>query len=405
MSLDAPFDGTAHLEPARPKAWTVPPAGPLGPRSPDTMRTAGDMPTPLVPLDRIVVGDRIRKDMGDLDSLAASIRARGLLNPLTVDGDFRLLAGQRRLAAVRMLGFDRVEVRVAVSVHDALAAAQVERDENVERKAFTPEEAVRAGSLIEELERPKAEERKAEGRQRGTAAKGRSLGGKLPPSDGPDTSEAVAPTAATTPATSPPPAPKTRDAAAAAVGMSGRTYEKAKAVVKAAQDPALPVEAKAEAKAALEEMNRTGKVDPAFKKVTRAAGWAGAVAAYPFLADVPERDRARFTSAAEQLQSMDAREQEKREPALRASARAACARTQHDDEAERLELAAERAVSDLHGALAALPVLLDDAARRWDDHPPAGLLLNRMPDLVSKAEAALADFTQRVGRTHLRSVK
>src|SRR5262249_55670909 len=55
---------------------------------------------------------------------------------------------------------------------------------------------------------------------------------------------------------------KTRDKAAETVGMSGRTYEKAKAVVEAAEkDPTL--------KPVVEEMDRTGKVDPAYRKVVK----------------------------------------------------------------------------------------------------------------------------------------
>lgn len=46
MSLDAPFEGTAHLQRSRPKAWTVPPEGPTGPLTPneaDHLRTAGEL--------------------------------------------------------------------------------------------------------------------------------------------------------------------------------------------------------------------------------------------------------------------------------------------------------------------------------------------------------------------------
>jgi hypothetical protein len=51
---------------------------------------------------------------------------------------------------------------------------------------------------------------------------------------------------------------RTRDKVAEAVGMSGRTYEKARAVVEAAEaDPA--------AAPLVEEMDRTGKVNPAFQ--------------------------------------------------------------------------------------------------------------------------------------------
>jgi ParB family chromosome partitioning protein len=60
----------------------------------------------------IKIGQRHRKDLGDIAGLAASIAAIGLLNPITVDQDGRLLAGARRLAACKLLGMEKVEVRV-----------------------------------------------------------------------------------------------------------------------------------------------------------------------------------------------------------------------------------------------------------------------------------------------------
>jgi hypothetical protein len=47
----------------------------------------------------IIVGNRVRKDMGDLNHLAERIRALGLLCPILVRKEgkrWRLLAGQRR---------------------------------------------------------------------------------------------------------------------------------------------------------------------------------------------------------------------------------------------------------------------------------------------------------------------
>ena len=64
------------------------------------------------PISSIIVGKRHRKDMGDIEGLAASIAAIGLLNPITVDEDGRLLAGVRRLAACKLLGLQQVEVRI-----------------------------------------------------------------------------------------------------------------------------------------------------------------------------------------------------------------------------------------------------------------------------------------------------
>jgi ParB family transcriptional regulator, chromosome partitioning protein len=60
----------------------------------------------------IVIGTRHRRDMGDLSALAASIEDIGLLNPITVDENGRLLAGARRLAACKLLGWTEISVNV-----------------------------------------------------------------------------------------------------------------------------------------------------------------------------------------------------------------------------------------------------------------------------------------------------
>ena len=49
-------------------------------------------------IDEIIVGKRHRRDLGDIASLAKSIDAHGLLHPIVVTCDGRLIAGERRLA-------------------------------------------------------------------------------------------------------------------------------------------------------------------------------------------------------------------------------------------------------------------------------------------------------------------
>ena len=44
----------------------------------------------------IVVGNRHRRELGDIDGLAASIRELGLLHPIVVTPERRLIAGVRR---------------------------------------------------------------------------------------------------------------------------------------------------------------------------------------------------------------------------------------------------------------------------------------------------------------------
>ena len=61
----------------------------------------------------VVVGERFRRDPGDLDLLAESIREAGLLQPILVTPDNRLVAGARRLEACRdLLGWEEIPARV-----------------------------------------------------------------------------------------------------------------------------------------------------------------------------------------------------------------------------------------------------------------------------------------------------
>jgi len=83
---------------------------------------------------------RIRKEVGDLTSLEASIRDVGLINPVIIDENGYLLAGYRRLAACKNLGMVEIEVNVVDLQGDVMKKLDVEVAENFYRKDFTPEE-------------------------------------------------------------------------------------------------------------------------------------------------------------------------------------------------------------------------------------------------------------------------
>lgn len=103
-------------------------------------------------IDRIEVNvANPREDLGDLTELAASIRAVGLLEPLVLEqagpGRFRLLAGERRLAAAKIAQVDVVPAYCRSGL-DPIVAALVE---NGHRKSLTPVEQARAmGQLQKE---------------------------------------------------------------------------------------------------------------------------------------------------------------------------------------------------------------------------------------------------------------
>jgi ParB family chromosome partitioning protein len=156
----------------------------------------------MVPIGEIVVGTRHRHDLGNLDGLVESIRQLGMLQAIGLTLENKLVFGGRRLAAAKMLGWTEVPAVVVASLADAATALKAERDENQCRKPMTPSELVSLGKALEEIERPKATERKKSGEKAepsGTGS-GRSTG-------------------------------DTRDVVGEALGVSGKHYEQAKKVV------------------------------------------------------------------------------------------------------------------------------------------------------------------------------
>ncbi len=67
-------------------------------------------------IDLIIVGPRFRKDF-DIAALAAWIAMDGLLQPIVISPDNRLLDGHRRLLACRELGWTKIPVFVREERH------------------------------------------------------------------------------------------------------------------------------------------------------------------------------------------------------------------------------------------------------------------------------------------------
>lgn len=100
----------------------------------------------LVPVAKIDVGNRHRKEYGDLQSLANSIKELGLLQPIGITEDFQLVFGGRRLCACRdVLKLKKIEARI-VKVSSIIRG---EHDENELRKDFTPSERVAIAKALE----------------------------------------------------------------------------------------------------------------------------------------------------------------------------------------------------------------------------------------------------------------
>ena len=198
---------------------------------------------PELRIDAILIDNRFRKDMGDLQGLAEDIDDLGLIQPVVVTPANKLVAGGRRIEAVKLLGWETIPVTVIHTLADAADALKAECSENTFRKDFTPTEAAAIRDAISEAIKPFTDKG---GRPRADE----ETSGKFPevPRD----------------------ERETRNVAARGTGYSGKTLDKVDKVIAVAEDEAQPEDVRETAREALAEMDNTGKVDGAFRKAMAA---------------------------------------------------------------------------------------------------------------------------------------
>lgn len=197
-----------------------------------------------LPLKSIRIHDRHRKDLGDIDALAESIKSLGLLQPIVVTEGQELIAGQRRLAACKKLKWTEIPAVIPHSGWSLIEQLECERDENTCRKDFTPSEAVAIAKRIEDVYRQINKQE-----QQAAAIRAGQQSGKSRRGEKTNVAESYRSVRDH--------AKDTRERVAKTVGMSGRQYEKAKAVIESGNQVAIG------------QMDKTGKVDPAFRAVKR----------------------------------------------------------------------------------------------------------------------------------------
>jgi ParB family chromosome partitioning protein len=116
----------------------------------EAVRADGGAPVSLlVDIEKVTAGRgqprRIFRDEA-LDELAASIKQKGILQPLVVTktvGGYELVAGERRLRAAARAGLDQVPVIVKPQV-DPAELVELAVIENIQRENLTPLELARA---------------------------------------------------------------------------------------------------------------------------------------------------------------------------------------------------------------------------------------------------------------------
>ena len=204
--------------------------------------------TGRIELDRTVesiqVGRRHRRDLCDLDALAASIERDGLLQPITITPDGLLVCGVRRLAAIRQLGWRTVNVWVRSSISDRLGHLLAEQDDNQLHKTLSPLEAAGLYREIKELMAEDAARRDAATQFSAEHQPRWNGGGNFPP-----------------PLTPP---GKVREQAAAMIpgAPSYKTMDKIGYLQHLTTDPGTPEPLRAEAQAGLVKIEAGGPVDP-----------------------------------------------------------------------------------------------------------------------------------------------
>lgn len=116
---------------------------------------------------------RTRMDPGSLEELAASIKAQGLIQPISVrpvgNGRYEIIAGERRWRAAQIAGLGEVPVLIRDIPDDAALAMSL--IENIQREDLNPlEEAAGIQRLIDEFQMTHQQAADAVGRSRSAAS-------------------------------------------------------------------------------------------------------------------------------------------------------------------------------------------------------------------------------------------
>ena len=107
----------------------------------------------LVNINDIKIKKRVRRDLGDLEALKNSLRTYGLLNPITLNNKYELIAGERRLQAAKQLGWTNINAVIQNNLSE-VEELEMELEENNQRNEFTNEELLEGYKRLEKLRNP-----------------------------------------------------------------------------------------------------------------------------------------------------------------------------------------------------------------------------------------------------------
>lgn len=111
-----------------------------------------------ISVNEVIINERVRHEIGDLSSLMKSMHDHGQLNSITISRNNELIAGHRRLLSAKELGWTYIDATIVERSSEA-DKLQLELEENVHRKDFSPEELLAGYRRLEKLLRPSVKRR------------------------------------------------------------------------------------------------------------------------------------------------------------------------------------------------------------------------------------------------------
>lgn len=303
-------------------------------------------------LDSIHIGRRHRKDLGDIDVLAASIDQDDLLQLITIDPDGNLVCGLRRYTAMRKLGWRTTNVWVRTGISDRLSQLLAERDDDALHKPLTQTEAAALFRELKTLLAEDAARRQEASRFTSKSDQGGSGGGAN---------------------LAPPSGASGKARAQAARVVTGRnsytTLERINRLQDLAADPAQPDSVRTAAAEELERIDAGAGVISAFQRV----GAAQSVAELERLAADPTAAEAEREQARDEAERLRAEEESALRPAeLERLAAEALARVRAAGKTKKPKARpTPRSGVWERRSLRAFTLTWDDLASWWEHYDPA----------------------------------
>lgn len=108
-----------------------------------------------IPIVNILIKDRQRFDLGDIDDMAESLDRYGLIQPVVINENNQLIAGERRIRGAERLGWTEIDVVYKETLSQDILH-ELELEENIKRRQMSWQELCLATANIHYLKKRRA---------------------------------------------------------------------------------------------------------------------------------------------------------------------------------------------------------------------------------------------------------